>query len=185
MAIRNNQQGVLYLSDTIPATALFTEDGAMEPSSFPPSWRAIPDANETSQQISGALSCWLADQTSAALIGVLLHSHLTRGLAQHIASSIISSYRLPPSPDHVERSMHAADAVLGMWHSGPVPASMDAVKQRLAASNVFLMAARGSPSGEQAAYLVASLATLPQPSRVLLEVSVNSCLIRMQLLAAS
>ena len=60
-------------------------------------------------------------------------------------------------------------------HSGAVavgvsPPSIEAVKPRLAANNVFLMAARGSPSGEQAAYLAASLATLPQPTRVLLEV---------------
>lgn len=105
VAIRNNQQGVLYLNDTIPVTALFVESGQMEPSNFPPSWKAIPDANEASQQIPG-----------------------------------------------------------------PSPASIEIVKQRLASNNVFLMAARGSPNGEQAAYLTASIATLPQPTRVLLEV---------------
>ena len=44
------------------------------------------------------------------------------------------------------------------------------MKPKLAAKNVFLMAARGSPNGEQAAYLTAVLATLPEPTRVLFEV---------------
>lgn len=56
-----------------------------------------------------------------------------------------------------------------------MPGHIEAIKPRLAAKNVFLMAARGSPNGEQAAYLTCVLATLPEPTRVLFEVSLLVC----------
>ncbi|KAK9812096.1 hypothetical protein WJX73_006205 [Symbiochloris irregularis] len=82
VAIRNNQQGVLYMSDSVPASALFTEGGNMDPSTFPPTWKGLPDASEASQHLQGV-----------------------------------------------------------------TPGNIEAIKPRLVAKNVFLMAARGSPSG--------------------------------------
>lgn len=41
------------MSDTIPGSALFTEGGNMDPSTFPPTWKGLPDASEASQHLQG------------------------------------------------------------------------------------------------------------------------------------
>ena len=44
------------------------------------------------------------------------------------------------------------------------------MKPALARHNLFLMAARGQAPGEQAMYLTGTMATLPEPTRLLMEV---------------
>lgn len=44
------------------------------------------------------------------------------------------------------------------------------LKPALAQRNVFVMAVRGAPPGEQALYLTALAATVPEPTRLLIEV---------------
>ena len=45
------------------------------------------------------------------------------------------------------------------------------MKPALARNSLFLMAARGQAPGEQAMYLTGTMATLPEPTRLLMEVS--------------
>ena len=70
VAIRNNQQGVFYFSDTIPLAALLREQGVMQPSAFVPAWRAIPDSAEVVSNV--AIRQTTADAAIAALRGVNL-----------------------------------------------------------------------------------------------------------------
>ncbi|KAL0560080.1 hypothetical protein IC582_000474 [Cucumis melo] len=46
VAVKNNQQPVLYFNDKIPMHIFFTEDGRMERASFLETWRSLPDSNE-------------------------------------------------------------------------------------------------------------------------------------------
>ncbi|KGN43495.1 beta-adaptin-like protein C [Cucumis sativus] len=46
VAVKNNQQPVLYFSDKILMHIFFTEDGRMERASFLETWRSLPDSNE-------------------------------------------------------------------------------------------------------------------------------------------
>ena len=47
------------------------------------------------------------------------------------------------------------------------------MKPALARNSLFLMAARGQAPGEQAMYLTGTMATLPEPIRLLMEVSAS------------
>ena len=60
--------------------------------------------------------------------------------------------------------------------AGTIPAGgADVLKPVLGRSNLFVMAARGSPPGEQALYLTGVVASVPEPVRLLIEVC-TSCL---------
>lgn len=76
VAIRNNQQGVFYFSDTIPLGALLREQGVVQPSAFVPAWRAIPDTAEAVSTV--ALRQASPDSTVAALqsLGLVLQASL-------------------------------------------------------------------------------------------------------------
>ncbi|KAL2543481.1 Beta-adaptin-like protein C [Forsythia ovata] len=50
VAVKNNQQPVLYFKDIISLQALFTEDGRMERSTFLEMWKSLPDTNEVSKE---------------------------------------------------------------------------------------------------------------------------------------
>ncbi|KAL2516754.1 Beta-adaptin-like protein C [Abeliophyllum distichum] len=50
VAVKNNQQPVLYFKDKISLQALFTEDGRMERSTFLEMWKSLPDTNEVSKE---------------------------------------------------------------------------------------------------------------------------------------
>ncbi|XP_015577330.1 beta-adaptin-like protein B [Ricinus communis] len=49
VAVKNNQQPVLYFNDKISLYVFFTEDGRMERGSFLETWRSLPDSNEVSK----------------------------------------------------------------------------------------------------------------------------------------
>ena len=58
-----------------------------------------------------------------------------------------------------------------MCCAGSIPGGGEAaLKPALARHNLFVMAARGAPPGEQALYLTGTAATLPEPTRLLVEV---------------
>ena len=42
---------MFYFSDTIPAEALVRRQNALQPSAFIPTWRSLPEANESVQTI--------------------------------------------------------------------------------------------------------------------------------------
>ena len=56
------------------------------------------------------------------------------------------------------------------WAGSAPAGGADALKPALARNNLFLMAARGQAPGEQAMYLTGTVATMPEPTRLLLEV---------------
>ncbi|KAK7253093.1 hypothetical protein RIF29_37523 [Crotalaria pallida] len=49
VAVKNNQQPVLYFNDKFSLHVFFSEDGRMERSSFLETWRSLPDSNEVSK----------------------------------------------------------------------------------------------------------------------------------------
>ncbi|KAL5552026.1 hypothetical protein UlMin_002202 [Ulmus minor] len=49
VAVKNNQQPVLYFNDKISLHTFFTEEGRMERASFLETWRSLPDSNEISK----------------------------------------------------------------------------------------------------------------------------------------
>ncbi|XP_077252707.1 beta-adaptin-like protein C [Tasmannia lanceolata] len=51
VAIKNNQQPVLYFSDKISLQVFFTEDGRMERASFLETWKSLPDSNEITKDL--------------------------------------------------------------------------------------------------------------------------------------
>ncbi|KAJ9146615.1 hypothetical protein P3X46_028855 [Hevea brasiliensis] len=53
VAVKNNQQPVLYFNDKISLHVFFTEDGRMERGSFLETWRSLPDSNEVSKDFPG------------------------------------------------------------------------------------------------------------------------------------
>ncbi|XP_030454004.1 beta-adaptin-like protein C [Syzygium oleosum] len=55
VAVKNNQQPVWYFNDKISLLAFFTEDGKMERASFLETWRSLPDSNEVSKDLPGAV----------------------------------------------------------------------------------------------------------------------------------
>ncbi|KAE9612860.1 hypothetical protein Lal_00027368 [Lupinus albus] len=50
VAVKNNQQPVLYFNDKFSLHVFFSEDGRMERSSFLETWRSLPDSNEISKE---------------------------------------------------------------------------------------------------------------------------------------
>ncbi|KAJ6803452.1 beta-adaptin-like protein B [Iris pallida] len=55
VAVKNNQQPVWYFNDKIWLHVFFQEDGRMERSSFLETWKSIPDTNEISKDLQGAV----------------------------------------------------------------------------------------------------------------------------------
>ncbi|KAK4743890.1 hypothetical protein SAY87_010202 [Trapa incisa] len=55
VAVKNNQQPVWYFNDKISLLPFFTEDGKMERPSFLETWRSLPDSNEISKDLPGAV----------------------------------------------------------------------------------------------------------------------------------
>ncbi|PKI48555.1 hypothetical protein CRG98_031052 [Punica granatum] len=55
VAVKNNQQPVWYFNDKISLLPFFTEDGRMERASFLETWRSLPDTNEVSKDLPGAV----------------------------------------------------------------------------------------------------------------------------------
>ncbi|KDP36969.1 hypothetical protein JCGZ_08561 [Jatropha curcas] len=53
VAVKNNQQPVLYFNDKISLHVFFTEDGRMERGTFLETWRSLPDSNEVSKDFPG------------------------------------------------------------------------------------------------------------------------------------
>ncbi|VVB07652.1 unnamed protein product [Arabis nemorensis] len=53
VAVKNNQQPVLYFTDKIILHALFGEDGRMERGTFLETWRSLPDSNEVQKEFPG------------------------------------------------------------------------------------------------------------------------------------
>ncbi|CAI5470790.1 unnamed protein product [Closterium sp. Yama58-4] len=53
VAVKNNQQPVWYFTDKIRVQAFFTEEGRMERGVFLETWKALPDSNEVSRDLSG------------------------------------------------------------------------------------------------------------------------------------
>ncbi|OIW11125.1 hypothetical protein TanjilG_22932 [Lupinus angustifolius] len=49
VAVKNNQQPVLYFNDKFSLHVFFSEDGRMERSNFLETWRSLPDSNEISK----------------------------------------------------------------------------------------------------------------------------------------
>ncbi|KAK3004816.1 hypothetical protein RJ639_017929 [Escallonia herrerae] len=53
VAVKNNQQPVLYFSDKVSFLVFFTEDGKMERTTFLETWKSLPDSNEVSKDFPG------------------------------------------------------------------------------------------------------------------------------------
>ncbi|XP_010266891.1 PREDICTED: beta-adaptin-like protein C [Nelumbo nucifera] len=55
VAVKNNQQPVWYFNDKISLLVFFSEDGKMERTTFLETWKSLPDSNEVTKDISGAV----------------------------------------------------------------------------------------------------------------------------------
>ncbi|KAK2984556.1 hypothetical protein RJ640_018934 [Escallonia rubra] len=53
VAVKNNQQPVLYFNDKVSFLVFFTEDGKMERTTFLETWKSLPDSNEVSKDFPG------------------------------------------------------------------------------------------------------------------------------------
>ncbi|XP_010266050.1 PREDICTED: beta-adaptin-like protein B [Nelumbo nucifera] len=55
VAVKNNQQPVWYFNDKISLLVFFTEDGKMERANFLETWKSLPDSNEVTKDLPGAV----------------------------------------------------------------------------------------------------------------------------------
>eukprot|EP00252_Welwitschia_mirabilis_P025693 TRINITY_DN8150_c0_g1_i1.p1 TRINITY_DN8150_c0_g1~~TRINITY_DN8150_c0_g1_i1.p1 ORF type:complete len:901 (-),score=194.71 TRINITY_DN8150_c0_g1_i1:398-3100(-) len=55
VAVKNNQQPVWYLNDTIPFQVFFTEEGKMERATFLETWKSLPDSHEIAKNLPNAV----------------------------------------------------------------------------------------------------------------------------------
>lgn len=53
VAIKCNQLGVLYLTDAVPLTAVFSEGGSITNAEFGAGWAAVPESQALQQQLGG------------------------------------------------------------------------------------------------------------------------------------
>ena len=54
VAIKTNQVGVVYLNDTVPMSAVLTEEGRVDAQAFGQMWQAAPPANQMTQVVQGS-----------------------------------------------------------------------------------------------------------------------------------
>lgn len=79
VAIKVNQLGVLYHSDTLPLTALLLPDGKTTPEGFVGSWQALPPGSEASRQLPSTVVTNVTSATAsldAAHLFVMAHKSI-------------------------------------------------------------------------------------------------------------
>ncbi|KAK8954812.1 Beta-adaptin-like protein C [Platanthera zijinensis] len=55
VAVKNNQQPVWYFNDKLSLHIFFSEDGRMERANFLETWKSLPDSNEVTKDLPGAI----------------------------------------------------------------------------------------------------------------------------------
>ena len=83
VAIKSNQLGVLYLTDTIDASIVLSESGKIDSTSFVSGWKAIPETQEVQQELQNvSISDVAVATTQLERKNVFVMAHKTVGEEQ-------------------------------------------------------------------------------------------------------
>lgn len=121
LALKTNQAGVLYFSDTVPLTALLEESGSIEGQAFLAAWKSLPPESQTRLTMSVGSVNAAKQKLQAVNLFVLAHRpvpgtsqealYLTARVAG-VAAQILLEIRLTPGHPGVDVSFKSERADL-------------------------------------------------------------------------